>query len=372
MNTGVAFETVICLGMPVFNGSWVGSIAYPYGQRELYRPLFGSAFSLRERRVRCLIDEYLMILAGLLSMGIRPVVLFPRGQSGRAIDSLIETLDGPEVEVVEVSPSDPRPFVYVRDLAVSGPRGLVLVAPYALETPREGMVVSVLGQGGRVLHRGGVAALIDCRYPDLEAYFRSGTFPDGRQVTEERVARAIRRRNRPPVKDLTGAGFRQNILLPGPVWTDEPHSGGKVVQFPQNHLDRGYALLGDKSGSLHLIVDPLVCTGFRGIFDPPEMLPKEALDTCRRRCERVGVQLHVPKRPFGIPLSIGMWQAPDGRVLMTSGEPTLEEVVKEIVGSDRVFITPEPVVAYPLLCDAGIRCLINELPRWFVEHLSAE
>ena len=70
-----------------------------------------------------------------------------------------------------------------------------------------------------------------------------------------------------------------------------------------------------------------------------------------------------------VPYALNLMQFPDKRVLMTSGSPEVENLIRLIVGDGNVSTTEVPVRFLPLWQYAGIRCLIGELPEFILKKL---
>lgn len=137
---------------------------------------------------------------------------------------------------------------------------------------------------------------------------------------------------------------------------------GLTERFTNNdHIDRWGALLSDGRGDPHLIVnDPLIIPRWReGKWTP--ISDDEALGELRSRFKPLGMTVHRVPRP-SVPYSLNMVQFPDRRVLMTAGEPELEEQVKFTVGRNNVYTTEEPIQYLPTWQYAGIRCMIAPMP----------
>lgn len=66
--------------------------------------------------------------------------------------------------------------------------------------------------------------------------------------------------------------------------------------------------------------------------------------------------------PLRVPYALNLLQLPDGRVLMTGGDPELERFLEGLVGDDRVVTTDVPIRYIPTWMYGGIRCLVSEEP----------
>lgn len=156
-------------------------------------------------------------------------------------------------------------------------------------------------------------------------------------------------------------------LLPLPACTTFSLKGISSKFSFNDHLDRVACLLQGKDSNLHLVVDPQIhSVNWKGLCSP-----KETLERIRSACEPLGIMVHCPKK-LEVPYSLNLVQFPDGRVLMTSGDEAVAEVVIEIVGKDKAFGTPIPIRFLPVWAYAGIRCFTNGLPKTlFIPKASA-
>ncbi|MFC1662985.1 hypothetical protein ACFL04_02325 [Patescibacteria group bacterium] len=132
-----------------------------------------------------------------------------------------------------------------------------------------------------------------------------------------------------------------------------------------DHIDRVGCLLRGRDGRLHHIADPHCCViQWRGRSKTPcwYALPEfESVVLLRQRLRPLGIVDHAPDS-LAVPYSLNLVQFPDGRVLMTSGDPATEMLVGDIVGADKVVTTPVPIRYFPVWKYAGIRCLVSEAP----------
>lgn len=138
----------------------------------------------------------------------------------------------------------------------------------------------------------------------------------------------------------------------------------------EDHLDRYLSLVEARDGSLHLIVDqtyiPYWVKDGRCQSASREI---GGLEGIRSLCAQAGVEVHFLDRQPRVPLSIGMMQLADGRVLVTGREGQLSELLNRLVGRKSVYHVAGPFSMIPTYYRAGIHCLLNELPLPFLEYL---
>ena len=185
---------------------------------------------------------------------------------------------------------------------------------------------SPFGEGGVLLSRGGVGVTSYYFGPDWEAW------------------------SDPEREDL-GREAGLNIAVVSACYTRECES-----YFSDPHIDRVASLVEGVDGGMHLLLDPQYVG-----YDYKERLPTEPIDVVKRSCEPLEIEVHTPKRMM-LPYSVSVLQLPNGNVVMTSGDEVMYDLVCEIVGEDRVFLTPVPIRAYPAYAYAGIHCLVTEYP----------
>lgn len=88
-------------------------------------------------------------------------------------------------------------------------------------------------------------------------------------------------------------------------------------------------------------------------------------------CKRMDVRFVViDKNQDDAPYGLNLQQFSDGSIFMTSGHASLQKLLGEIVGEDRVFITGGPILAHSVLRSGGIRCLLLVLPTYALELIS--
>lgn len=164
------------------------------------------------------------------------------------------------------------------------------------------------------------------------------------------------------IQFLTKLGYKVETL-PFPLANTYTETGGHYAY----HLDKVACFIKGKDGADHLILDPKY-ESFRAADHSEDNVSNiritgrvETLSYIFDVCEPLGIKLHVPTR-LSVPASLCLHQFSDGRILMTSGDDEIAELVSAIVGEDKVTLTEIPIEWYPTMLRAGIRCLIGELP----------
>lgn len=207
----------------------------------------------------------------------------------------------------------------------------ILVNPQAnLQALRFPYRNSVLAEGGSILHRDRALFVADPRLYKM----------DEREAYWSEIDR------------LRKNGFQVGIL-PWPMASEYDVGRGKMVKvFPTNHLDRVAAFIKGKDGQNYLLVDPNYANEKQSFYGQYWSLIKEA-------CEKLGVTfVVVDKKPEDCPYALNLMQFADRSILMTKGHESLERILKNLVGEDRVFNTGRYVAAYPMFRFGGIRCLM--------------
>lgn len=145
---------------------------------------------------------------------------------------------------------------------------------------------------------------------------------------------------------------------------------GKVWVEPDDHIDRVMGKLVDNTGQLHMIVNPKLFVGMQKGVGKALGGSKSSLCSWRRQLERNEILMHVPKGELVIPMSCGFYQHPSGKVFMTSGEDTLYEVVASIIPTEDIVLLHRNIEVYPSCLGAGLHCLENEAPDWFLNLIT--
>lgn len=309
----------------------------PFGQAELCQKVLSGTRN-PQIILAHLREEYLAIAGSLKVMGIdfRIVYSHPEEIDKKVLMLCIERL---QCRLTGFDSKYRRSAViYPRDFATVLP-GLILVNSKAvrLEVSHKDdyyLIRSPYGEGGRVLTS--ERTMLICERLAME---------DGRLLEPQGL------------EEIKRKGTRIG-LLPLPACTTVSIDGISSKFSFNDHLDRVACLLHGKDGSLHLIVDPQIhSVSWKGLCSP-----KETLERIRGVCEPLGIMVHWPKK-LEVPYSLNLVQFPDGRVLMTSGDEAVAEVVIEIVGKEKAFGTQIPIRFLPVWAYAGIRCFTNGLPK---------
>jgi len=322
----------------------------PFGQTDLCQRVLSETQN-PQTVLNHLREEYLAIVGSLKVMGIdfRIVYSHPKEVDKTLIMACIEHF-GCKLAGFDNKYSL-QAIIYPRDFATVLP-GVVLVNSAAVGikvSHKEDYRImrSPYGLGGRALVCGKIM-LISERI----------TLEDGRLLSPQGL------------EEIRRMGIRIGLLPLPACTTISMDSGVSNInnRFSCNdHLDRVACLIQGKDGALHLVVDPQIhSVNWKGLCSP-----KETLERIRSACEPLGIIVHCPKK-LEVPYSLNLVQFPDGRVLMTSGDEAVAEVIIEVVGKDKAFGTPIPIRFLPVWAYAGIRCLTNGLPKTlFIPKASA-
>ena len=343
----VAMEPFYLLGAPIFDLDPNKKLQAPLGQLSLCKEVLAESrnlgFVLRNLQV-----EYLAIIQTLFEMGIAFRVVFAHQKKidmqvlGACISANIRMVDfgnnffGPSV-------------VYPRDFCVALP-GVFLFNQAVLNITtkqRHGLSVllSPFGEGGRVLPS--KKMLLVCE----------------RIITKDTKNRPVQKED---LLEIQKHGIT-TALFPSPLFgvVDLENSPDNCRVHSNDHIDRVGALLFDQKEELHLVLDPSIHTArWRSPGEnPPWDLagPEETVERLKRVYDPLGIKIHRP-RSQRVPYSLNLQQCPDGRVLMTGGDPDVAELIGQIVGDKNVFQTSTPVRYFPTWLFAGIRCLIGDAP----------
>lgn len=210
---------------------------------------------------------------------------------------------------------------------------------------------SPYGEGGRILHADHTALVVD------------------RLIVEDEISRGTTNADFRPFRD---ARIRIGKVPPF-VMIGFGHDGRATSVSFNDHLDRIGCLITGRDNSLHLILDPAMRSiewtegNGKRLWESRET--QETLDLFREICCPLGIEVHMPKT-MQVPYSLNLLQVPDGRVLMTSGDPDVERLVTDIVGKKKVFTTSVPIRFFPTWSYAGIRCLVSEAPEAIMKKVS--
>lgn len=238
----------------------------------------------------------------------------------------------------------PPSVMYPRDFTTVLP-GLVLVNPYVeiIHPEKDGrkVVSSPFGQGGRIHVAKNVAVVCE------------------RVIVQKGSSREVNASELAPLQEIGISSCLMPAHLVGVI------INGQISNrfFSNDHIDRVSVLLEAQDGGLHLVMDPRIMgANWQGgdknhPWNP--IFPEAMVSLMRERCDPFGITVHLPER-LSIPYILNLIQFSDGRVLMSSGDPEVESLIRSIVGQDKVFTTEVPIRYFPTWHYAGIRCLIGD------------
>lgn len=173
---------------------------------------------------------------------------------------------------------------------------------------------------------------------------------------------ARRKRYEHDFRTLSSQGHAVGTL-PAPVSLELAYnrSGSKfhaTREFRNCHIDRVAAMIRGKDSLDYLIVDPNYLHGsWKGQNFEPEIA---------ETCKKLNIKLvSFDKRPDDVPYGVNLVQFPNGDVFLSSGTNDLEKTIIDIVGEEKVLTTRKPIIHYPVIRFAGIRCLTAGFPAWF-------
>ena len=159
-------------------------------------------------------------------------------------------------------------------------------------------------------------------------------------------------------RELCGLGLQLVILPPPFNTTFESYQEEPQTFWRSDHVDRSMCLLKDQRGGLHLVLEPNYISG-----DPQNPRANdESVDLIKRLVEPLEITVHQLMQ-IRVPYVLNLLQIERGTVLMSSGDDEAAELVASIVGPERVRRTEIPITHYPVYGQAGIRCLIGEVPE---------
>lgn len=141
--------------------------------------------------------------------------------------------------------------------------------------------------------------------------------------------------------------------------------------FSNDHLDRVMSLIKGQDEKMHLLLDPKICVvdgDTKNNWIPRG--PEESIRIITDLCEPLGIEVHCPHKTE-VPYSVNLMQFSDRKILMTSGDDPLAKIVERIVGPENVITTEVPIKFTPVYNQAGIRCLINQIPESMIASLVA-
>ncbi len=337
-------ERRIVLGSPTFSLTGRNDhFVAPVGLEELYVRYWNQMPKDHAQLSQTLRREYYALVNALEAARIRATKLISH--------TLAEVLDpGLAAAAAErglpyawIETADPALYGFPRDIGLYVSPSLGFVSTRFEGKLPAGLTQSIYGEAGRVHIRRDVVLMNEWYY---------------RHEKDGSTTRMLQ-----PNTMLQKAGFRIGYT---PAILQHREDPGEVIRVSDSHLDRWNGLLEDRTGGLHLILPGEVhtCDG------PPDndfYTPAETQARIGTMCAQLGIELHVLHN-LEIPGSVGFYQSPEGKVIMTGGEPQLETLVQGLVGDSNVFPTHTPITTYPLACGATIHCLIGELPSPLLYH----
>lgn len=322
------------LGSPVFDLEFNPSVRHfaPLGEEHLALECLESVEN-RETLALALYAEYRDLVATLLREDVPFRVLNPQA-GGPEVDMWLADLDCPKLGFDY--PRSDHWTRFPRDMAVALPDlGVLLVNPQLFRLAPEQrygyqILPSEWGEGGRVLTAGRrmlvSAPPLRDRLPDCDTL------------------------------DFLRSRGMQIAPFPQPIFKDLSHPTGKGDLFHEAHIDRVAGLIQDSGGGYHLIVSP----GYRtGPHDTP-WSAAESLSRLKENCQPAEMTVHQPE--VSVPYGASVVQLPDGRVLASSGNGNVPELLQRLLGPDQVILTGGPLVHYPVFAQAGLHCLLTENP----------
>ncbi|TSC90167.1 MAG: hypothetical protein G01um10145_271 [Microgenomates group bacterium Gr01-1014_5] len=154
-------------------------------------------------------------------------------------------------------------------------------------------------------------------------------------------------------------------LLPFPCGVEINMLTGYSEEFLNHHVDRTAAFIKGRDGKDYLLVEPVYISENQ---QPWGSYAKFIQD----QCTKLGVELVVIERaPDDTPYSLNLVQFYDGTVMMTAGHESLEKIIRQIVGDNRVITTQRPLVYYPVIRRGGWRCMSVFAPEGIAKPNSA-
>ncbi len=337
----------VIVGMPIFNALPLidDTVIVPAGQ-------FKAADGVRVRYQNWspgitgqqIVHEYGVIAEALFSSGHEPYLLHDfRYVQPVVLEFFIEM----GYRFLNLELEDTGMLRFPRDVFTYLSEEILLVNPEStfdpiIQTPpRLRLVNSPFGEGGRVYVLG--TKILCTEY----FVFNGHTLEEAKKYSQV----------------IENLGF-EVVYLPNHLLMSNLPERGPYVE-PDDHIDRVMGKVLDRNGNFHLILDPTLKVGMNE--GRSKMLPssKEGIHSWRKILERAGFQVHVPKSS-SIPMSYGFYQMPCGKIIVTSGDDALIDVLLKIVPGEELLVLNPPIEVFPAQMGAGIHCLINELPDLFV------
>ncbi len=280
-----------------------------------------------------LANEYLSIASALREMNVlfRIIIAHRKDIDERSTLAMLQHFGARGIALDE-SISE---TCFPRDMLVDFD-GKTYINPKAnFNFPDNSGIVSPLGEGGRVLKLGKKVFVPD---------------PRGFVQTRPKYTEDLR-----TLSDHFQFGF-----LPHPLAAEVDKEGRITKVFPNDHIDRVAAFITGKDNKDYLLLDSHYIAEFQAPYGNHWTGIKEA-------CQKLDVTpVVIDRKPASIPYALNLEQFADGTVLLTGGDSSLTESVRQIVGVDKVYVTSRPVIFYPLYRNGGIRCMLLPAPQKIV------
>lgn len=325
----------VVLGIPVTGEKNIEAMTAAIGQHEAFTKVWSQSSGSGKAHIRRFFEEWWSLAEALMRATNTEISM----TCSNGHDRIRKDAESYGLKVINFGEVDVRATSFPRDLALQLHDGPLLVS--SEEKPLIGPKVSVspYGQGGKALTRGKVVIVAS----------------DHHWENDLRQLRNIRKR-----------GFK-TVELPA-AYEVSPlgRFSGNLVGGPQDHIDRTCGLLEDSTGRLHLIVTAGQQTCDYTDGGMKLVSPEETAARYKQLCDKADINLHFV--PVTIPTSTGFVQLQNGKVIITGGDNSIYEVIVDIAGTKNVITTDTPVCYYPAFCRAGIRCMVNELPSWFLNR----
>lgn len=201
--------------------------------------------------------------------------------------------------------------------------------------PDHSGLISPLGEGGKVLKLGRKVLVSD---------------PRGFFKTRDAYVTYLRR-----LSNRFQLGF-----LPHPQALEMDIRKNKRSVFLSNHLDRAAAFLKGKDERDYLLLD-------KHYVDESHPSVGSYRAQIQETCQNLDIiPVVVDRTRESIPYALNLEQFADKSVLLTGGDAPLAQMVREIVGADKVHVTDRPIMFYPLYRNGGIRCMLLHAPKKIV------
>lgn len=148
----------------------------------------------------------------------------------------------------------------------------------------------------------------------------------------------------------SGCGYEKTVL---------EKAGYQVASLPDTAAPEDYAVPKHRDGHASLIEadsGDLVLAVAKSYYQQKR---RHQID---RATEELGIRRVVVDDQDFPPLAFNGIQLADKTIIITAGAPSLEEALKDLVGSNRVYTTDVPIRIIPRKSRGSIRCLTTPLP----------